>query len=76
MRMYIFQIKRTHNVGKKKSKNVVVSVLSNSFFGAFNRLKTAKCRKIMFIREVYYKLWESNLNELENLKYDTRQVRS
>ena len=76
MRRYIFQVKRTHNNGVQNSKYVEASVIANSFFEAFNRLKNAKCRQIMFIREVYFEMWRLKLNELEQLKYDTRQVRS
>ena len=57
MRRYIFQVKRTHNNGVQNSKYVEAPVMANSFFEAFNRLKNAKCRQIMFIREVYFETW-------------------
>ena len=76
MTRYIFQVKRTHNNGVQNSKYVEAPVIALTYQQAYNRLIAAKCRYITFIREECFEMWKLKLNELENLKYDTRQVRS
>ncbi len=76
MRRYIFKVKRTHNNGVQNSKYVEAPVIASTYQQAYSRLKKAKCRYITFIREECFEMWKLKLNELERLKYDTRQVRS
>ena len=75
MRRYIFQVKRTYNNGVQNSKYVEAPVIASTYQQAYSRLKNAKCRCITFIREECFEMWKLKLNELERLKYDTRQVR-